>query len=165
MSAFYLKKFEIRWSDVDANRHLANSAYITFMSHTRMSFFTENGFGQMEMAKHAIGPVITYERIHYFKEVLPDHPIWVSISLKGISTDASVFKFVHRFYNRAGKNLAYCEMMGTWINLNTRKMTPPPSELLHLIEALHHEEDFENLTIADLRSPDAKPIPLEGEID
>jgi len=27
----YLKDFEIRWSDVDANRHLANSAYINFI--------------------------------------------------------------------------------------------------------------------------------------
>ena len=98
----YIKKIEIRWSDVDANRHLANAAYITFMSHTRMSFFTENGFGQQQMAEHNIGPVITYERIQYFKEVLPDQPIWVSISLKGLSSDATVFKFVHRFYNREG---------------------------------------------------------------
>jgi acyl-CoA thioester hydrolase len=29
----YLKEFEIRWSDVDANRHLANSAYLNYMAH------------------------------------------------------------------------------------------------------------------------------------
>ena len=39
----YKKHFEIRWSDVDANGHLANSAYTNFMSHTRMAFFAENG--------------------------------------------------------------------------------------------------------------------------
>lgn len=26
--AMYLKEFEIRWNDIDANRHMANSAYI-----------------------------------------------------------------------------------------------------------------------------------------
>ena len=41
----HLKEFEVRWSDVDANRHLGNSAYINFMSHTRMSFMSEAGFG------------------------------------------------------------------------------------------------------------------------
>lgn len=35
----YSKQFEVRWSDLDANRHLANSAYMNFMSHTRMGFF------------------------------------------------------------------------------------------------------------------------------
>lgn len=28
--AMYLKEFEIRWNDIDANRHMANSAYISF---------------------------------------------------------------------------------------------------------------------------------------
>ena len=38
----YLKEFEVRWNDIDANRHLANSAYINYMSHTRLSFMLEN---------------------------------------------------------------------------------------------------------------------------
>ena len=164
MSAFFMKKFEVRWSDVDANRHLANAAYITYMSHTRMSFFTENGFGQQQMAEHNIGPVITYERIHYFKEVLPDKPIWVSLSLKGISTDSLVFKFVHRFYDEAGKNLSYCEMMGTWINLSSRKLKTPPEFLFDIINQLEHEDDFKILSISDLRTNDAKPLNLAHPI-
>jgi acyl-CoA thioester hydrolase len=41
----FTKEFDIRWSDLDANRHLANSAFINFMSHTRMAYLIENGFG------------------------------------------------------------------------------------------------------------------------
>ncbi len=48
----YKKQFEIRWSDVDANGHLANSAYTNFMSHARMSFFGEQGFSMSEIRKH-----------------------------------------------------------------------------------------------------------------
>ncbi len=51
----YIKQFEVRWNDIDANRHLANSAYINFMSHTRLSFMLENGFGQEQMVEHEIG--------------------------------------------------------------------------------------------------------------
>ncbi|WP_374958619.1 acyl-CoA thioesterase, partial [Gilvibacter sp.] len=54
----YLKEFEIRWSDIDANRHLANSAYVNFMSHTRMSFLIDRGIDMKAMAKHQIGPVV-----------------------------------------------------------------------------------------------------------
>ena len=29
----YLKEFEVRWNDLDANRHLANSSYINYESY------------------------------------------------------------------------------------------------------------------------------------
>lgn len=56
----YVKDFEIRWSEVDANRHLANSAYINFMSHTRISCLMDLGFDYKTMAIHEIGPVSFY---------------------------------------------------------------------------------------------------------
>ena len=93
----YTKQFEIRWSDIDANRHLANSAYINFMSHTRMAFLMENGFGQQEMAKHNIGPVVFYEHMYYFKEVFAGKPVRVSLQLKGLAEDGMYFEFVHNF--------------------------------------------------------------------
>ncbi|HCO83984.1 MAG TPA: thioesterase, partial [Arenibacter sp.] len=61
----YLKEFEIRWSDVDANRHMANSAYLNFMSHTRMSFLLEIGFNQKTMSQNNIGPVVFHEHVYY----------------------------------------------------------------------------------------------------
>ena len=54
----YKKQFEIRWSDVDANGHLANSAYTNFMSHARMAFFSEQGFSMPEIMKYNVGPVV-----------------------------------------------------------------------------------------------------------
>jgi len=59
----YLKEFEVRWSDIDANRHLANSAYINFMSHTRMSFLIDQGIDQKVLAQYNMGPVVFFE--HY----------------------------------------------------------------------------------------------------
>ena len=54
----YTKSFDIRWSDLDANRHLANASYLNFMSHTRMGFLMECGFNQASMATHQLGPVV-----------------------------------------------------------------------------------------------------------
>lgn len=108
----YSKNFEIRWSDIDANRHLANTAYINFMSHTRMSFLMENGFGQEELAKFNLGPVVFYEHVYYFKEVFAGKPVKVTLELQGLSEDGKYFEFLHNFYDFQGKNFSRCEMIG-----------------------------------------------------
>jgi len=142
----YIKEFEIRWSDIDANRHLANSAYINFMSHTRMGFLIESGIGQGEMAKHNIGPVVFYEHMYYFKEVFAGKPVQVSLELKGVSEDGMYFEFLHNFYDSNGKNFASCEMLGAWIDLKERKLTGLPDDLYENFSKLSRTDDFQFLT-------------------
>lgn len=147
----YTKQFEIRWSDIDANRHLANSAYMDFMSHTRMSFLVENGLGQNDLAEHNIGPVVFYEHIYYFREVFSNEPVTVSLELKGLSDDGKYFEFVHKIYNKEGEQSAECEMMGAWIDLEKRKVTNLPKSMLESLSTLEKTEDFKVLTKKDTR--------------
>ncbi|HEA29778.1 MAG TPA: thioesterase [Leeuwenhoekiella sp.] len=153
----YLKDFEIRWSDIDANRHLANSAYVNFMSHTRMSYLMENGFGQKEMARLNLGPVVFYEYMYYFQEVFAGRPVQVSLQLKGLAKDGKFFEFVHNFYDHEGKNFAKCEMMGAWIDLKSRKLTTLPQELVDNLSKLDKTEDYRILTKEDTRAAGQKP--------
>tara|TARA_R100000935_G_scaffold36196_1_gene57081 strand:+ start:199325 stop:199804 length:480 start_codon:yes stop_codon:yes gene_type:complete len=147
----YTKEFEVRWNDIDANRHLANSAYINYMSHTRLSYLWEHGFGQKKMEEHNIGPVVFYEHMYYFKEVFPGKPIKVSLQLKGLSEDGMYFSFVHNFYDQEGRNLARCEMMAGWIDLTKRKLRALPDELLDNLTGLDKTEDFYTITKEDTR--------------
>ena len=156
----YKKQFEIRWSDVDANKHLANSAYTNFMSHTRMAFFTEKGFSIQEMGKYGIGPIIFYEHMHYFKEVFMGKPIIVSLEVSGLSDDGMFFKFEHNFYNHEGENLAYCEMLGAWIDLSSRKLTALPQELLELTFQFPKAFNYKALTKKDTRKAGRKPVDI-----
>ena len=153
----YKKEFEIRWSDIDANRHLANTAYINFMSHTRMGFLMENGFGYKELARHNLGPVVFFEHIYYFKEVFAGKPVTVTLSLKGLSEDGMYFEFVHDFYDHKGRNFASCEMMGGWIDLKERKLTGLPAELFENLNSLDHTSDFRTLTKEDTRKFGKRP--------
>ncbi|MDP5082587.1 MAG: acyl-CoA thioesterase [Winogradskyella sp.] len=155
----YQKQFEIRWSDIDANNHLANSAYTNFMSHTRMAFFAAYGFSMPEIKKHNIGPVVFYEHMYYFKESFLGTPITVTIEVSGLSDDGMLFMFEHNFYNHKGENLAYCEMQGAWIDLKERKLIGLPNSLLELIEKLPKSESFKNLTKADTRKYGVTPKP------
>ena len=147
----YLKEFEIRWSDVDANRHLANSAYVNFMSHTRMAYLWELGLSQKNLAQHQIGPVVFYEHMYYFKEVFPGRPVKVSLEVMGLSEDGKFFEFHHNFYDAKGKNVAHCEMMGAWISLKSRKLVNLPSDLLALFNAVERPDGFKVLTKEDTR--------------
>lgn len=157
----YTKEFEIRWSDIDANRHLANSAYMNFMSHTRMAFLMEHGFGQKQLAQHNIGPVVFYEHIYYFKEVFAGKPIHVSLELKGISEDGMFFEFLHNIYDAKGRNCASCEMLGSWIDLKDRKLVTLPEDLLKELNSLGRTEDFKILTKEDTRKFGKKPKDID----
>jgi acyl-CoA thioester hydrolase len=156
----YTKEFEIRWSDVDANRHLMNSAYINYLSHTRMSFFSDNGFGQSELAKLNIGPVALSEHMYYFKEVFPGNPIRVSIQLKGISENGMFFEFLHNFYDSKGRNIARCEMMGAWIDLKDRKLRGLPDNLLTFLERMDKAAGFKIISKEETRKYGQVPIDL-----
>ena len=161
----YLKEFQVRWNDLDANRHLANSSYVNYMSHTRMSRLIELGFDHRVMARHQIGPVVFYEHIYYFKEVLPGPPIRVSLEVKGLSEDGMFFEFHHNFYDHQGKNVARCEMLGGWISLETRKLTALDPDLKKKFDQAEKSNDFRILTKSDTRKYARMPIDLEVAAD
>jgi len=156
----YKKQFEIRWSDVDANRHLANSAYVNFMSHTRVAFFDEFNFSLQTLLKNNISPVIFYEHIFYFKEAFLGTPITVSLEVSGLSEDGMFFKIEHNFYNHKGENLANCEVLGAWIDLKSRALTDLPTELLSVMDAFPKTKNFKVLTKEDTRKFGKKPVNL-----
>lgn len=157
----FFKEFEIRWSDIDANRHLANSAYINFMSHTRMAYLGLLGFNQKSMAVHNIGPVVFYEHMYYFKEAFAGKPVKVSLEFAGMSEDGKFFEFRHNFYDHNGKNFARCEMMGAWIDLKERKLVGLPDEFLQAFEAMEKTDDFKTLTKEDTRKHVQVPKDME----
>ncbi|MEZ4809666.1 MAG: thioesterase family protein [Allomuricauda sp.] len=158
----FFKEFEIRWSDLDANRHLANSAYINFMSHTRMAYLGQVGFTQKSMANHNIGPVVFYEHVYYFREVFAGKPVKVSLNLKGLSENGMFFEFGHDFYDSEGRNFARCEMMGAWIDLKERKLIGLPQEFLDAFHKMERTKDFKTLTKADTRRHVQVPKDLES---
>ena len=156
----YIKEFEVRWNDLDANRHLANSAYINFMSHTRMAFLMEMGFDQKSLARLQIGPVVFFEHVYYFREVHAGQSVRVSLEVVGMSEDGMYFEFHHNFYDEKGRNLAHCELIGGWISLETRKLISLPEKYLSNFNNMEKPEGFRTLTAADTRKNAKRPQDL-----
>jgi len=156
----YFKEFDIRWSDLDANRHLANVAYVNFVSHTRIGFFIDKGISQAQLAKYNVGPVVFYEHMYYFKEVFQGKPIRVSLEVTGLSDDGGFFEFAHNFYDHKGQHLAHCEILGAWMYLKTRKLIPFPKELEFNLKDFPKSKNFKILTKEDTRKYGKKPVDL-----
>mgnify|MGYP001258792291 CR=1 FL=1 len=153
----FLKEFEIRWNDLDANRHLANVTYLSYASETRMAFLQKMGMSHAYLNNLEIGPIVFNEQLFYFKEVLPDDTIRVSFELAAMSKDGTFFEFEHNYFNNKGENIARCEMMGGWMNLKTRKLTKLPTEILKGFQSSYKTEAYREITSKDSRRWNKNP--------
>ena len=128
--ATYYHKFEVRWSDIDANRCLANAAYADYCTQTRMGFMNKHKMGLSQLNRWGIAPVILHEEVFFFQEIYADQEVYVSLELAGLSEDAGIYKFIHRFYLADGSHCATVAVLGVWIDSMIRKMTSPPNDVL-----------------------------------
>ena len=150
MSNSYNKVFDIRWSDIDANRHVTSVTYSKLCIETRLALLREHGFSQDELAKMHIGPAIVHEELFYLREVKPDDKITVELQIKGITADKRFFKFGHSMLNGEKEMAVYNICTFCWIDLKERKLCVAPQKLLGILENLPKSHDFKILTKEDL---------------
>ncbi len=146
----YTKSFEIRWTDIDANRHVTSVAYAIYVVETRLAYMTEHGFNQQKLQELDIGPVVLHEEYFYLKEVNPDDKIKVSLELKGMTQDKRFYKFLQTVENSKNEKCVSCLCTFCWLDLKTRKVCIPPADLLSLFERLPPTHDYKVLTKEDM---------------
>ncbi|MEN2436310.1 acyl-CoA thioesterase [Weeksellaceae bacterium A-14] len=156
MSVYY-HSFEVRWSDIDANRHLANSSYVMYCAQTRMGFMSKHRMGVKELNRWGIGPVILHERYSFFREIYADQKVIVSLEIDGLAEDASIYRFIHKFYLPDGTHCATAEATGVWIDMMLRKMTTPPDDILETL--LPYKTDACKLLVRE----DIKALPFRPQ--
>jgi acyl-CoA thioester hydrolase len=139
----FSKRFEVRWADLDANRHLRNTAYLDYATHVRFAFLAENGFPPSRFGELHFGPVILREEMTFVREVGPNEELTVDYRLAALSEDGRKFKLRHRVFRRDGVEAARIDTDGGWMDLATRKLRPPPAELQAAFERLERTDDFE----------------------
>lgn len=158
----YVTSFNLRWSDLDPNRHLANTSFIALMNDTRIRFLKDQGLGQPQFEALQLGPIILTEQVSYFKEVL-DGKVYGDLELRGMSEDAVFFEFDQHLYNEAGLICAHLRLQAAWLDLATRKLTEPPELVKAAIEAIPKSAQFKTIAKGDIRRPD--PALLQRKLD
>lgn len=144
MQPFMLKTFA-RWSDVDQNAHVANSAFLDMAVDARMTWFRSEGFDPAEFARRRVGPVVRRDEIEYFREVHLLEKISVSLELAGMAENGSRFRMSSDFLNAEDTLCARLRTEGGWLDLAARRLIIPPQDIVAAMNRLGRTADFEVL--------------------
>lgn len=138
----FREHFSIRWSDLDSNRHVRNTIFSDFATHTRFRFLEANGFPHARFETMRFGPVMFREEIRYRRELTFGQEVFANIVAAGLSEDGSHWS-VHQEVTRSdGKLAASLRIDGAWIHLESRKLIAPPLPLLEVLQRLPRTDDF-----------------------
>lgn len=133
----YFQLYTVRWSDVDANGHMKNTAYVECGMQVRVAFFAEHGFPFSEFQKQQFGPVIFREEIIYLKEIHMLETIRTTFRCSKLSDDGGRFTIHNSLYKEGDIKAAELTTDGAWFDLRTRKLMPPPAKLHEIMRLIY----------------------------
>lgn len=157
MKPFYTET-RIRWSDLDANRHLANASYMNFTSYARMAYLRHLGISIADLARYNLGPAVLREEFSFFREGYDNEEVIITAAQTAISEKGDIFEFTHNLYKKAdGTHMAYSRILGVWFAMDSRKITPPPAEMMDKMKAGIDVSQLRALSQEDLKNLPVKP--------
>jgi acyl-CoA thioester hydrolase len=136
------RPFHVAWAHLDANGHMANTAYLDLVVDVRFMYFAQCGFPPEEFARLALGPVVRHDEVDYYRELRLLQPIKVNLLLAGISDDASRFRLRNEIRREGGDLAARVTSLGGWFDLAARKLVAPPEKLAGALRSLERTDDF-----------------------
>jgi acyl-CoA thioester hydrolase len=131
----------VRWADLDPNAHVRHSVYYDYGGLARVAYLQKQGVGIGWLARNGIGPVLFREEAKFYRELKFGDQLVVDVKLSGVSADHRKWSLRHRIL-RGDELCATIDMDGAWLDLHTRRIAPPPRELVEKFEALERTEDF-----------------------
>ncbi len=142
----YVRTYTVKWSDLDANVHLRNTAYLDYAAQSRFEYLNEHGFTPQDFQRQRVGPVIFSEMVEYRKELRLLESFTVTMLCGGLNADGSHYVMVNEFRNGKGELAARVSTRAAWFSLESRKIVTPPAALKLAMENMPRTEDFSDLT-------------------
>ena len=142
----YYRTYEIRWSDIDTNRHVYYAAYIDAASDLRYRFFAEHGFPPERFEQLGMGPIYTAIHAEFLREVRLGETITITYALTGLSAQGRRWKVHHDVLKFNKKKAVSIDLEGMILDLATRKPIPPTTELFQTFHLIPRNADFEVLS-------------------
>ena len=136
---------QIRWSDIDANRHLRHSVYYDYGASMRMSALTARGLSMKKLEELMIGPVLFREEAIFKREILFDDVITIDVEVVRARQDFGRWSLRHHFIKSNGTLAAIINIDGAWIDLVKRRLAVPDPFIIHVFEQFPKAADFELL--------------------
>jgi len=139
----YSMQYQVRWADIDANRHVNYAAYIEAATELRYRYFADQKLPPEVFEKLAIGPTYTSLEVKFLREVRLGETITITFHMAGLSEQGIRWKIRHELFKSNGKKAVTIVLEGTFLDLNTRQPVIPPPNILSAFQHAPRTPDFE----------------------
>ncbi len=139
----YSLPIQVRWSDIDQNRHLRHSAYYDYGATVRITCFSEHGLTNLKFEELRIGPILFREEAIFKREIKFEDKITVDLVVTKATTDFSRWSVRHHFFKDDGTLSAIINLDGAWIDVLARKLAIPDDFIQRVFEDFPKAKDFE----------------------
>jgi len=138
----FSRPMQIRWADIDANRHLRHSIYFDYGATIRMMFLSESGITTGKLEEFKIGPILFREEAIFRKEVRLEDRISVDAEVTKMTRDCGRWSLRHNFTKADGTICAMLNIDGAWIDMEKRKLAIPNDFIRAIFEEFPKATDF-----------------------
>ena len=136
-------QIQIRWADIDQNRHLRHSVYYDYGAMARMEFLSSRGLTTSKLEELKIGPILFREECVFRREIKLEDIITLDIELVRAKHDFTRWSLMHNFHKEDGAIAAKISVDGAWMDIEKRKLTVPPAFVQEIFAQFPHSENFE----------------------
>ncbi len=121
----YSVPLNIRWADIDANRHLRHSVYYDFAAAMRMNYLNSKGLTTEKLIEWQVGPILFREEAVFKREVKLEDKVSINFTVLKTMPDYSRWSLQHHLTKEDGTLCTIITVDGAWMDLVKRKLTIP----------------------------------------
>jgi acyl-CoA thioester hydrolase len=134
---------QIRWADIDANRHLRHSVYYDYGAAMRMQVLSERGLTTKKLEEFMMGPILFREEAIFKREITFEDKLTLTVELVKTTADFGRWSLRHHFLKGDGTLAAILNVDGAWIDLAKRKLAPANEFIKNIFEDFPRSQDFQ----------------------
>jgi acyl-CoA thioester hydrolase len=136
-------RLQVRWSDIDANRHLRHSVYYDYGALCRMEILSRIGLTTGRLEELAIGPILFREEAVFRREVIFEDNIRITAEIIKATPDYSRWSIRHTILKEDETLAAVITVDGAWIDLSKRKLAIPDAFVQSTFDQIPKSKEFE----------------------
>jgi acyl-CoA thioester hydrolase len=134
---------QVRWSDIDQNRHLRHSVYYDYGATVRISCFSKHGLTNLKFEELHIGPILFREEAIFKREIKFEDRVTVDMYVTKATRDYARWSIRHQFFKEDDLLAATLTMDGAWIDVSKRKLAVPGEYIRDIFDDFPKSEDFQ----------------------
>ncbi len=134
---------QVRWSDIDQNRHLRHSAYYDYGATARIACFSQHGLTNLKFEELRIGPILFREEAIFKREIKFEDRVTVDVSVTRSTRDFARWSLRHQLIKEDGTLAAIINLDGAWIDILKRKLAVPDNFVQAVFDDFPKATDYE----------------------